>query len=449
MQLTFAQQVGLVLLMCALGLTSCKQRNNSSEKYVEGTDFLTEFAQEVIPYNRLPINVLREDESLFKSHDWALPPDVQKIQNYKGTDYGIRLISPNDFWKYVKPGDIALDYVPIVDPKDIVLEGKMGRIEQKSTGEKPEQEDIGLNHMILVGLGEQGMSHAKLVMDRGGKLCHVDSPDVMSDCNWDGYAHFFRVDVDESVKDKVADMARTIFKRRPSYDYDSFLYTDVYVKGVSSVDATRKLFEAGKLAKFPPLYCSELPFTLYSVAMGHNLFETNFNLIDFSEQIAALKSEPKFAPYVDQKIMQQSFAAFVQQASTVPENLRPMLNAGIKQMLADGYIGGGMRYMIRKYYPPVVLPRHFMMAAREPEKVPGTRVVYIGSIENPSVKRDNRYYSTMIYAVGKNAINNYLQRVREWWSSPVAPDSMEESTLQLNSVPTDNGPTYLEPKYSN
>jgi hypothetical protein len=242
-------------------------------------------------------------------------------------------------------------------------------------------------------------------------------------------------------------MSDLILSRPSAYDYDTFLFTDVYVKGVVSVQQQMSQFAAKKLRNLPPLYCSELPFTFYSLALGKDLFDTGFNMMDFAKQIADLKSEPEFAPFVNDELMQQSLTAFVQQASTVPENIRPMLAGGIKQLLANGYLGSGMRYLVRQYYPSLVLPQHFMAAAVSPEKVPGTRIVYIGSMEQPSVTKNRAYFSSLVYETGKAAVNNYLQRVRTWWNNTIPPKEAGDFMLQEG----DNGgsaPAYLEPEYS-
>ena len=446
MLIKIGHSIVLLVMVLQFFICGCKSRAQSRLKSDGDMDSSFEFAQEIIPFNRLPLTAIDRDRKIFLDRDWPLPERTQGIQTRKGEPFGLRIIDQSELQKYILPGDIALDYTPIVDPRDIVFDHKVGQKYVKSEGQGTGQEKTDLNHMILVGLGENGMSHAKLVVESHGRLCHVDAPDVMSDCSWEGFLHFFRVDVDHTVKTRVAQLAKIMMDRPSSYQYDAFLYTDVYVKGVSKVASQISSFEAQTTKSLPPLYCSELPFTLYSVAMGKNLFETNFNLIDFAQQIAALKSEPKFAPFVSKEIMQQSFSAFIQQASTVPESVRPMLTTGVKQMLADGYIGTGMRYLVRNYYPPLVLPKHFMLAAQSPEKLPGTRIVYIGSIEQPGPKRTRGYYSSMIYSIGQASVGNYMTRVQEWWNgSP--PPSGTGGSLQLNSETPEEAPTYLEPQY--
>ena len=437
-----------LVVVCQVGLQSCKQRPSSGLTGYDQPDDSFEYAQEIIPYNRLPLSALSRDEKLFAERRWPLPDRVQEIQTRDGQRFGLRIIEESELKKYVFPGDVALDYTPIGDPKDVLFNYKLGQKYLKSEGQVTQQEAVGINQMILVGLGEKGMSHAKLVVESGNRLCHVDSPSVMSDCNWEGFLHFFRVDVEDVVKARVGYAAKLMNERPSSYDYDAFLYTDVYVKGVSSVGEKFGGFERGTLASLPPLYCSELPFTLYSIALGKNMFETNFNLIDFAQQIAELKSEPRFSPYVNKENMQQSLSAFVQQASTVPEGMRPMLTTGIKQLLTDGYVGSSMRYMVRKYYPPLVLPQHFMLAAQSPEKVPGVRIVYIGSIEQPGAKRTDGYYSSMLYETGKAAVNNYMQRVKDWWNGSPSGKVPEADSLQLHGGDLNDAPSYLEPRYA-
>jgi hypothetical protein len=181
--------------------------------------------------------------------------------------------------------------------------------------------------------------------------------------------------------------------------------------------------------------------------MGRNMLETNFNMMDFAKQISDMRSEQKFAPFVKNELMQQSLSAFVLGASTVPESVRPIISGGIRQLLSDGYMGGSLRYLVKRYYPSLVLPQHFMLAAISPEKVPGARVVYIGSIEEPAVDKNRAYFSTLIQETGRIAIANYLQRVKDWWKNP--PPDEDNSNLNLNGDGLDGvKPSYLEPDYS-
>jgi hypothetical protein len=426
----------------------CKSRSSSNIKNIDDFDFNYGFVQEIVPFNRLPINVIERDREIFRKNSWPMPDKLQPVQAYKGVEYGLRLIDSTELAKYVRPGDIAVDYSPIDDPTKLVLESKLYQARLGMEGIKPEADDIGVGHLILVGLGERGMNHAKLVVERDGDLCHIDSPDVMSDCKWEGFTHFFRVETAEETVKRVLEMAKVIGSKPAPYAYDAFLFTDIYVRGVSPLVNQMAKLRSQESQSFSPLYCSELPFTLYSLAQGKSLFNTNFNMIDFAKQISELRNEPRFSFYVSDELMQQSLSAFVQQASTVPESVRPMLTSGIKQLLSDGYVGSSMRYLVKKYYPSLVLPHHFMTAAMTPQTVPGTRIVYIGSLELPSVKKDRKYFSTMIYATGKAGVENYLEKVKEWWKTPVKKEESSELLLNGNEK-LDVEPNYLEPQYEN
>lgn len=439
----------LSFLTTAVGvvvLGACKGREVSRAKDVDSSRFRYGYTAEVIPFNRLPLSRLKADEEVFAKYGWDLPTRVEIVQKYENSDYGIRVIDEDELARFIRPGDIAVDYSPIDDPKKMVFQSKLIKTMQKSSGDNPEQGDIGVSHMVLVGLGEQGMSHAKLVTKMGSKLCHIDSPEVMSDCKWEGFTHFFRVETEQVIRDRVTAIADLITSRPAPYNYDAFLFTDVYVKGITSLQRHLAQFSAKKVTSLPPFYCSELPFTIYSLAMDKNLLETNFNLMDFAKQISDLRSEPKFAPFVHDEVMQQSLSAFVQQASTVPDSIRPMLTGGIRQLLTDGYIGDGMRMLVKKYYPPLVLPQHFMLAAKSPERVSGSRIIYIGSLEQKEAQKDTAYFSTLVVETGKVAVKNYLERVKAWWYSVPAPS--DSANLNLNGNGTeDQGPQYLEPEY--
>ncbi len=427
---------------------SCKERSAAVSRQSGYQNLTVGYAKEVVPFNRLPLDRLKADEEIFRRNGWNLPKETKIVQAHNGVDYGIRVINPDDLKTFVADGDIAVDYDPIYDPNSLIRESKLNDIRQKSAGEKIEQEDIGLNHLILVRLGEKGMSHAKMVVTRGGRLCHVDSPESMSDCSWDSsFTHFFRVETTADVRQNVSKMLDVLKERASAFDYDSFLYTDIYVKGVPAFQSRMKKFNESKSSKLPPLYCSELPFSIYSMAMGRNMLETNFNMMDFAKQISDMRSEQKFAPFVNDELMQQSLSAFVLGASTVPESIRPLISGGIKQLLTNGYMGGSLRYLVKKYYPSLVLPQHFMLAAINPEKVPGARVVYIGSIEERAVEKNRAYFSTLIQETGRVAIANYLQRVKDWWKNP--PPAEDDSNLNLNDAGLDSvKPSYIEPDYS-
>jgi hypothetical protein len=436
----------LPIAFLSVGL-SCKERSTAVSRQSSKEKLSVGYTKEVVPFNRLPMDRLKADEEIFLRNGWQLPSETRFVQTHNGVDYGIRIINPEDLKRFVLEGDIAVDYDPIYDPNMVVRESKLNDIAQKSAGEKPTAEDVGLNHLILVRLGEKGMTHAKMVVSRNGKLCHLDSPESMSDCNWDTYTHFFRVETTPEVRKSVFNLIDVLKVRTSSYDYDSFLYTDIYIKGVPAFQNRMTTFKERKSDKLPPLYCSELPFSIYSLAMGRNMIETNFNLMDFAKQISDLRSEQKFAPFVNNEVMQQSLSAFVLGAPTVPESVRPIISGGIKQLLSNGYMGGSLRYLVKRYYPSLVLPQHFMLAAISPEKVPGARVVYVGSIENTSVERNRAYFSTLIQETARVAINNYLQRVKDWWKNPPPPE--DDSQLQLNGADMDNvKPSYLEPEYS-
>jgi len=442
-----SSKLACVTFLLLSSQSGCKERQASSLTNAGANQQSYGYTKEVIPFNRIPIDVIKRDEHVFQRNAWPVPSKVQKIQTYQDVSYGIRLIEPEELAEFVRPGDIAVDYTPIDNPQNLVFESKIYKAAQNSEGVKQDEGDVGIRHMILVGLGEKGMSHAKLVVKKGQELCHIDSPDVMSDCKWESFMHFFRVETDATVRQKVEGMSELLASRSSAYDYDAFLFTDVYVKGVASVQRQMSQFAANQLKSLPPLYCSELPFTVYSLALGRNLFETNFNMMDFAKQISDLKSEPKFSPFVNDELMQQSLSAFVQQASTVPESVRPMIAGGIKQLLADGYVGSGMRYMVRKYYPSLVLPQHFMAAAVSPEKIPGSRIVYIGSMELPSITKNRAYFSSLVFETGKAAVNNYLQRVKNWWNQPAPSRDTGDFMLQSGEQESES-PAYIEPDYS-
>lgn len=436
----------LAPVVAVVVLGACKDRGVSRTKDIDLNRFRHGYTAEVIPFNRLPLSRLKTDEALFVKYGWALPSRVEIVQKYENSDYGIRVIEEDELSRFIRPGDIAVDYSPIGDPKEMVFQSKLIKTLQKSSGDSSEQGDIGVSHMVLVGLGEQGMSHAKLVTQMGSKLCHIDSPEVMSDCKWEGFTHFFRVETEQDILDRVTALADLITSRVSPYNYDAFLFTDLYVKGMASLQRHFAQFSAKKVERLPPFYCSELPFTIYSLAMEKNLLETNFNLMDFAKQISDLRSEPKFAPFVNDEVMQQSLSAFVQQASTVPDSIRPMLTGGIRQLMTDGYIGGGMRMLVKKYYPPLVLPQHFMLAAKSPERFPGSRIVYIGSLELKEAQKDTAYFSTLVVETGKVAVKNYLERVRAWWYSVPAPSDTDNFNLKGKGI-EDQSPQYIEPEY--
>lgn len=426
----------LATMVCQMG---CKPRTDSSlasqeENYKGAADF----QKEVIPYNRVQMDRMTSDEDTFGKKGWRFPPQTE-VQKYDGKSYGLRVIDPQNLDLFVRPGDIAVDYVVLSDISGSMFDSKVEDARRKVVAgeEKPGSED----EYILIMLGEQGMTHAKMVVEDNGKICHLDSPSDMSGCDWSGYKHFFRVDTSEENAEKAANMAKKLSNNALATNriiYDSLLVTDIYTKGFSSVDKTIKKALEDDKAAIPPMYCSEFPFVLHSVVAGKPIFTRGYNLIEFAEQIAGLKSVPEFRSYVSNENMQKNLIAFIQQASAVSETMRPVLTTGVRQLLSEGVMGTSLRYLAKQFYPSVVFPKNYMIAAKDPQALPGSRIVYIGSLETKAPIRNAAYYSTMLSNVSSSVYQTYLERVRNWWTGK-GPDNsvMPDGNVQNPSSDED------------
>lgn len=407
----------------------CKPRTEAAKiASAEGYEGAVEFEKEVIPFNRVPMERMKADEDIYRAKGWRFPAKTE-VQTHEGKAYGIRVIDPEDLELFVRPGDIAVDYSTIADLRLLKFEDKVHASGRKAeTGDAKENE---VDDYVLIVLGEQGMSHAKMVVEDKGKICHIDSPSIMSDCDWDGYQHFFRVDVSEEDAKNAANMAKNLMFHATGdkrIDYDSLLVTDIYTKGFAAIDrVVKKALEDDKVP-LPAMYCSELPFVFHSVVAGKPIFTHGYNLIEFVEQIAAFRNVPAFSSFVSNESMQKNLVAFIQQASTVNESMRPILTTGVRQLLADGAVGSSLRFMAKQFYPSVIFPKNYMIAAKDPKSLPGSRIVYIGSIETKTQRRDAQYYSTMISNVSKSVYESYLDQVRRWWNGkdPAADGSMDD-----------------------
>ncbi len=141
----------------------------------------------------------------------------------------------------------------------------------------------------LQGHIQEGTSHAAIVMkDKDGKFFHIDSPQGYGGpYNFSGPFHILKLrgnkTYDGKKKEEVLKEVKALaLKMKDKVSYDSTLTTDIEVQGKkrsksgdSALEITKKgcelvcsQIEGGKC---PPMYCSELVYTLYAIAGVHSL----------------------------------------------------------------------------------------------------------------------------------------------------------------------------------
>ncbi len=136
----------------------------------------------------------------------------------------------------------------------------------------------------LQGHIQEGTSHAAVVMkDKDGKFYHIDSPQGYGGpYSFSGPFHVMKLRKNKLYGDKKPEevlkrVKELALKMQGTVQYDSSLTTDVYVEGKKLAGAKAKLPEIMKRGceavcskieggKCPPMYCSELVYTLYALA---------------------------------------------------------------------------------------------------------------------------------------------------------------------------------------
>ncbi len=135
----------------------------------------------------------------------------------------------------------------------------------------------------LQGHIQEGTTHAAIVMkDKEGKFYHLDSPPGYGgQYNFSGPFHVVKLRKNQLYGDKkpeaVLNRVKELAQKMQGVSYDSSLTTDVYVEGKKLAGAKSKLPEIMRKGceavcskveggQCPPMYCSELVYTLYALA---------------------------------------------------------------------------------------------------------------------------------------------------------------------------------------
>ncbi len=132
---------------------------------------------------------------------------------------------------------------------------------------------------------QEGASHAAIVMkDKDGKFFHIDSPQDYGGgaYNFSGPFHILKLRKNRLYGDKnseqvLARVKELALKMQEAVNYDDSLTTDVWVEGKRLAGAGAKAPEIMKRGceavcrkieggSCPPMYCSELVYTLYALS---------------------------------------------------------------------------------------------------------------------------------------------------------------------------------------
>ncbi|MBQ49985.1 MAG: hypothetical protein CMP10_21575 [Zetaproteobacteria bacterium] len=240
----------LLLVLCFFPL-GCDKINPFSETD-NGLAYLdVKLPKEPVPLNSLPISVLeREAEGFFDGV--PLPPIVKAPHDTDKEEYGIRYIQNNhDIMKYVQPGDVFVNFHWVEKSEQNLM-----RVLQK-----------GQTHAGIVIENKTGGRDLYFPQENGEKfICHLDTSSGWdpSGCLFSDETHFFRIEGEATDKD-VLYFAEKVFE---NWKYDPGFNLDI--GSDSQVSKLTADIEAGKASN---LYCSELPYTLHSVANQQLLYE--------------------------------------------------------------------------------------------------------------------------------------------------------------------------------
>ena len=246
--------VNLTLLTTLLSL-SCSKKQEASHTKADFPVNQAKIPVEVYPFNSLPIDHLLEEAENYFRND-ILPPIVPVEVLAEGQrPHAIRLIRSHlEIAKYIKAGDVFVSYEPVIKanakPMDILQKG--------------------MPHAGIVVKNRQGGRDLLFPQkDNEDFICHLDTSSGWdpSGCIFEGSNHFFRIensDPQESL-DRIVDITNAVFD---NWTYDPLFNLDL--KTEKDLQAMISKIENGSKTN---LYCSELPYTLHSVAQERIIFE--------------------------------------------------------------------------------------------------------------------------------------------------------------------------------
>ncbi len=269
---------------------------------------------EPIPFNSMPISQLNEEaKQVFAG---GTPPPVVQVSHSKGgVPHGVRYLqTQRDIAKYIRPGDVFVAFIPMTKDTD--------------------------DPMMLV---QHGMYHAGLVISNklGGKdlffpnvdgqpfLCHFDTTAGYdpSGCTFDGPTHFFRINADSPTYAKALNWTSKIFGNW-SYDY---LFQ---LNAAETKDVTKLAANISTQTK-PSFYCSELPFSVHSLALGKPIFRPT-TIGDILDEFNNFRSENRSEYKLDLSDESTTKAIVYYFASFLPERTQTILNNPVTRSYVKG-----------------------------------------------------------------------------------------------------------------
>jgi hypothetical protein len=345
-----------------------------------------QFSAELRPFNRFSITLLEKEKALFHEQKWPTPQSVVVIQEFQGQQYGIRPLSRSDLDGILQHGDIGVKYTPI----DLAL------TEQPDFLTLLAQE--GQTHAFIIASRSEFVSRAALKPDRddgASKLyCHIDSPRVGSGCDFPGNYHFFRIvpskDDPEDSNKLAAELALDWYASPNALKYDPLLRTDMFISDLKTVELEVLSALRHDSDKAPPQYCSEFPFTVHSLVRGRPLFEIGESLVGLSSKLEDFSFDATLGKFVSADRVGTALSRYIDgSANSIPsQTQRDMLARVAAATLGQGPIARTVQELLRLHYPAVIFPHDFTRAAKGDAALkPSARIVYIGTLENPSASQ--------------------------------------------------------------
>lgn len=368
----------LLAFVFTFSFVNCKQRNSGQDLQATAVIPPPKLIAEPYPINRLPLSLLKEDENNFFANSHQIVPPILFVQkDAQGVDYGIRYMTAQSAQKYLLPGDISVVFTPLTTKSDAgeIIQGGMrhAQIIFENARRTP---DGALDYYVFPG-------------DRDTKYCHIDSPEYMSGCAYETQ-HFFRV-IDQGpsrIGKTPEELAVELYRKGQLFkNYDDSFKTDVFTSGC---ERTCQDIISGNC---PQMYCSELPFTLFSIVKADKtpLFD-GILIRDVLAALERLKDTQMFPSLNSFESARKGLTEYIANhgASTLSDPVKQQLNQVINLLLKKVYkIGTPAENMaadlqasiFEKMAGKKVPPSAFMKEALKPNRV----IVYLGSIDTSKI----------------------------------------------------------------
>jgi WD40 repeat protein len=316
-----------------------KTEKSKAERDKEGLAYF----KENIPYNSFPMGLVPENQK----------KDYTSLSHHNNRGI-VALHSVEELNKCLEPGDVIVYF--------------------RSTVDRPSTHNL-LTHV------QKGTTHAAVVMkDASGKFYHLDSPEGYGGpYNFSGPFHIVKLRKDgqrfkkEERESLLKKLIQTAEKIKGKYKYDPSLKTDIYTRGVEEgrglsesdqfkkgCESVCKSIEGGQC---PPQYCSELVYTLYSLAGLEGLKPEGLR------QVVSRLEGDVFSKLNEgeKKLLRQSFVdSFLQDPAIrqVMDRNTQNQTQHLLQALTNPLTGGITGEMVDKMRGPIFFPHNFVDEAK-------------------------------------------------------------------------------------